>query len=1213
MRLARFRTVFAAEAAHHLTRPLFWSLILVLALFSGLFSTGDMQISTGDASVGGTKAWITSEFNFAFFLTMLVALIYGIFASIASGLAIPTDDENKVGDLLHSTPLRPGEYVWGKFLAVAFAFLVALALHVAFTIFFYHLVPSAEAAEIRGPFDIVNYLRPVVVFAIPTLVFLLGVAFYLGERLRRPLAVFLFPIAVLVACAFFLWDWSPTWLDPGVNRLLMWIDPAGFRWLNETWLKLDRGAAFYNTTRIGLDLPFVLSRIAFLGLGLLAVGLAQRHLAASLRGEALPASGRSRRLWRRGSQGAQGPATAQDESPEISARPAFVPLPALGMRTTSPGFWRGASQVAGTELRNLLASPALYIFAALILLQTLGNSLIVSGVFETRLLITPGQLAASSMGVLSFLLSLLLMFYTVESIERDRTTGLAALAYTAPTRTGSILFGKALANSVISVLMMAAAFVAYSIALLIQGTVGIDPIPFVVVWGLLLLPTVLVWTAFVTAVQAVTGQRYATYGICLAALMFTGIRVIEQKANWVGNWPLWGAVRWTDMGAFEMDRQALVLNRLMMLGLAVLFTAVAVRAFARRQPDSIHTLHRLQPRELWRQALRLSPFAVLPLVCGVMLWFAVVDGLEGKTMEKKGKDYWKQNLATWKDAPLPSVAGVDLDLRLDPQRHWFHTRGSYELVNDREEKPLRQIALSGGPHWEKLRWTLNGKPYEPENRSLLYVFTPPAPLGPGQRLRIGFDFEGRFPGGVTKNGGRVSEFILPSGVVLTSFSSAFAPLIGYQEGTGIKEGENDYEPRVYPDDFYEGRTDIGFGISRPYPTRIAVTGPAEYRYNSVGSLVRDEVKDGQRTMVWKSDQPVRLFNVIAGKWQERRGEGTVIYHHPEHDYNIDAMIEALDASRRYYSEWFHPFPWKELKLSEFPHLAGYAQGFPTNITFSEGIGFLTKPDVKANAVFMVTAHEAAHQWWGNILTPGEGPGGNVLSEGMSHFSTLLLIEQVKGQQARMELAKRFEERYGDRRRVDAERPMVKLDGSREGDETATYDKGGWVAWMLYQHMGRERNLAGLRKFIAEWKDGPDHPVLQDFVAAMRPFAPDPAAYDAFTKQWFFEVVAPEYLLEGAKRARRGDQPGAGWEVTVKVKNAGTGRMPVEVAATRGERFTEDGKPGKGYRDARSTVVLGAGEEKVVRIACPFEPESVVVDPDVQVLQLRRKAAVAGLS
>jgi len=678
--------------------------------------------------------------------------------------------------------------------------------------------------------------------------------------------------------------------------------------------------------------------------------------------------------------------------------------------------------------------------------------------------------------------------------------------------------------------------------------------------------------------------------------------------NWVGNWWIWGALQWSDMGTFELNRQALLLNRVMVLGLTVLFTAIAVRAFGRRQADAIGTVHRLQPGPLWRRTLRLAAFALVPLVAGVLLWLAVLDGFQGGRVEKKSRDYWKQNLATWKDAPQPALADVSVDLRLTPERRWLESRGSYELVNDRPE-PLRQFALTGGQHWEKLSWTLAGKPYKPEDRSGLYVFTPKAPLPPGGRVRVGFKFEGAFPHGATKNGGGSPEFILPSGVVLTSFRPTFVPIIGYIEEVGIKEDENDYEPRVYPDDFYKGQTDALIGFNNAFTTRIAVTAPAEYTVNSVGTLISEKVKEGQKTSVWKSDHPVRFFNVVGGRWDVRRGKGTAIFHHPSHPYNIAEMSEALDAARRWYSEWFYPFPWRELKLSEFPNLATYAQGFPTNITFSEGIGFLTKSDVKTNAVFMVTAHEAAHQWWGNILTPGKGPGGNILSEGMSHFATALLTEQVKGPEARMEFLKRIEENYGDDRRADAERPMVKNDGARPGDQTVTYDKGGWVFWMMLQHLGRERALAGLRQFIADWNQGPDYPVLQDFTAAMRPFAPDPAAYDAFVKMWFHQVVVPEYRLSDAQAVPNSN---GGWELKVKLKNAGTGRMPVEVAAARGERFAKDAKPGERYQDERRTVVLGAGEEKTVAIFCPFEPQRVVVDPDVRVLQLRRKAAVAKL-
>jgi aminopeptidase N len=267
---------------------------------------------------------------------------------------------------------------------------------------------------------------------------------------------------------------------------------------------------------------------------------------------------------------------------------------------------------------------------------------------------------------------------------------------------------------------------------------------------------------------------------------------------------------------------------------------------------------------------------------------------------------------------------------------------------------------------------------------------------------------------------------------------------------------------------------------------------------------------------------------------------------------------------------------------------------------------LTKSDPRVELAFMVTAHEAAHQWWGNMVAPGKGPGGNLLSEGTAHFSTLLLFEQVKGLRGRIEFAKKIEDSYAKTRQADSERPLVKTDGSRTGDGTVTYDKTGWVLWMLLNHMGRDSTLKGIRAFFEAYHANPDHPVLQDFLAVMRPFANDPEAFDTFTHQWFFEVVVPEYQLSEPKRSQREK----GWEITARLTNAGTGTMPVEVAAVKGDRFKDDGSVNPEYRDARATVTLGAGESKSVTIQADFEPAKLVVDPDLKVLQLQRKAAVA---
>jgi hypothetical protein len=347
-----------------------------------------------------------------------------------------------------------------------------------------------------------------------------------------------------------------------------------------------------------------------------------------------------------------------------------------------------------------------------------------------------------------------------------------------------------------------------------------------------------------------------------------------------------------------------------------------------------------------------------------------------------------------------------------------------------------------------------------------------------------------------------------------------------------------------------------------------------------------------------------------------------------------------------------PFPWKNLKVSEFPALDTYAQGFPTNISFSEGIGFLTKSDPRANLAFMVTAHEAAHQWWGNILLPSEGPGGNILSEGMAHFSTMLLFDQVKGPRQRIEFAKRIESRYTERRQRNAERPLVRIDGTKRGDTSVTYDKGGWVFWMLLNHMGRERALAGIQEFIRTYETNEDHALLEDFVAVMRTHAEDVEAFDAFVNQWFFDVVLPDYRIHDAALAQA-SAPSAGpdervaerWTVTLRVENVGTGAMPVDVAAYRGERFPRapaaeapgraasaydaavasvdavgDARAAKDaeaqaenrYQESRRTVTLGPGEAASVTIACDFKPEKVLLDPDAKVLMLNRQQAVAAL-
>ena len=1190
----RLAAVCAFDLGDNSKRPFLWIWVVLALLMSMVMATGPLRIHSGQDMAGGIQAHLTSQFANAYEMSLFVAILFPLFVAVVAGMGVIRDGELQLEPLLHSTPLRPAEYVWGKFLAAIGTSFFVLGLQVALLIFFKQTLTGAGKPELVGVFVAGNYLVPMLMLSAPLIIFVAGLTFAIGEGTRNPVLVNMVPLVILLGCAFFLWTWSPTWLDPGWNRVLMLIDPAGFRWVSETWIKVDRGAEFYNTARIVFDPAFVVSRVVMVVVGLAAVLRSHRHLASTLRGTRVSPADVEKAVSEAGNVARR----------SVHSRP---PLSELSMTSRPRGFLRDTLEIARIESWMLARHPAMWILIPLVVLNSTIDAIFATGSFDTPLLLTPGMSAVGSLVELNFALCLLLMFYTVESLRRERATRMDSVAFSTPVRTSALIFGKAIANGLVGVVVLATVVATCAVLLLRQGTVPFDIGPYFVVFGLLVGPTVVFFSAFVGLVYSLTGSRFTTYAASLALMIGSGLLILTKKMSWVWNWWLSGALRWSDIAPFEFNRSPLVLNRVMVLALGVLFIVLAARIFPRRRFDQARVAQRLRPESLVRVGLRLSPLLLLPLVLGIALQKGINRGPQGVRIERWAKHYWQRNHATWLDAPVPDIAHVEIDLDLEPEERWFRTNGSYELVN-RTNETLTRIPITGGPHWKNLRWSLNGASHEPQDREGLFVFDLPQGLQPQERCSIGFEFDGVFVDGFTKNGGGDKEFILPSGIVLTAIGPSFVPVVGYQEWIGISK-DNSYDAREYPDDFFEGVTRAAFGPERPYTSRVRITAPEAYTMNSNGVITESAVADGKRAVTWESDYPIDFFNVVGGKWASRRGEGTTIFHHPEHTYNIDRMIEALDGARKYYSEWFYPYPWQELKLSEFPAEADYAQGFATNITFSESAGFLAKPDPLIDTPFMVTAHESAHQWWGGLLTPGDGPNGNILSEGAAHFSAILLFDQLRGAQQRIEFCKWLERRYNNRRVINSERELVLIDGDRDGDNTVTYDKGSWVFWMLHNLMGRERSLAGIQSFIRHYVDDPDHPVLQDFVAHMRPFADNPESFDRFVAQWFFRVVVPEYTVLGATR-----QPVAGesgiFDVDFAVKNAGTGRMLVEISAERGLRFPEESAAGSGdFKEHRIAVELGAGESKKLSMRCGFEPERIVVDPDAKVLQRGRSSAI----
>lgn len=1219
--MARLLAFPRLELATCWKRPLYIVMLVLFALMTLGLMSGDVMIGVGASTAGGPKSSVNSAFNIAFIDIVLFSLILPFFVAIACGMPLLVDADGKASRLILATPMSHAEYALSRFLGAISVIAVVIALWCAVQMGVHELYPIDANKASRGGFAAWNYIQPLLVFTVPFAIFIGGVSMWLGVRTRQPVLVFTLPVVVVISGISLVWTFNPSWLPSWVDQLLRHIDPTGFRWFFLTFGREDRGVAFYNEAPLELPALFAWSRVAIAAVGIAAVCATGRRLARTERADARVRD-REGELAKARQASAAAPALAL-----VGTRAALLPRSVA----VPPGFIRGTIAVAALETRALLRSPGVWLFGPLILLQAWGMMSFREGAFETELLMTTGAAAATVFNTLTLLLCLLVLVYTVESLVREDRCGLSGIFRASPTMSGSMLAGKVLANALMASMIVVFASIGVALTLLIQRVQTGIPVPFepatlLLILGVLLAPTLVLWSSFVCFLHALLPHRLAVYAVALAALTGTGLATQFDYVNWVTKWHLWSAVRWSELDRLAFMWPAIVGNRLLVLAAAAFFIVATLRCWPRRRRDWRATMDRARPGVVLRGAIPLLAAAAPVVAIGGYAGLSVRNGFEGEPQRNAQQAYWKRNARTWEDVPLPAVDSVDGEVRLHPERREIEVAATMVLRNP-HRSPMPQVPVTVGWHLTSSDWTVDGVATDPEkkdqtapsieNRSGLYVITPATPLATDQTVTISFKLRGKVPSGWSRRGTGVPEFVLPSGVVLTSFGPSFLPVAGFMDGIGVGE-ENARDAREYPLEHWKSRVDPGFGPAWPTRVRLAVEGPEDWTMNVVGVEREVSVKDGRRRVVWETDHPVRFFNIVGGPLERKDGEEVSVFYSRRTPENVDSMVDALAAARKRYAAWFGPYPWANLRVTEFPGLSEYAQGFPGNISFSEGIGFLARPlrrhdeqESTLDVPYYIVAHEAGHQWWGNIVMPGKGPGGNIVSEGLAEFSAVMLVHHELGQRQAQTLRRRWERGYTDGRSEDNERPINRTDGSRPGDQVVTYQRSGFVLWMLRDLMGEDAMVTGLRDFVAKWKDGVktpeglDFPLIEDLVASLRVTAPDVARFDDFVAQWIYGTALPRLKIEQPAVATT---PSGGFSTTAVLRNEGSGTVDV-VVRVEGPKADDVATDGASKEPPFAQVVVRVAPGSAIDVVVPseFQPRRIIVDPDVHLLFVGRKA------
>lgn len=353
-------------------------------------------------------------------------------------------------------------------------------------------------------------------------------------------------------------------------------------------------------------------------------------------------------------------------------------------------------------------------------------------------------------------------------------------------------------------------------------------------------------------------------------------------------------------------------------------------------------------------------------------------------------------------------------------------------------------------------------------------------------------------------------------------------------------------------------------------SELRVTMPAHWTSVAAGELVDRRVADGRRSEHWRMTfpHPPYLVTLVAGEFvtREQDWEGTPLSFLAEP--GLEAWLEPAFAETgavlSFLSELTglrYPFPkYSQACVENFP-FGGMENISATTLTRK------TLRDARAlrdgDSVDLVV-HEAAHQWFGNLLTSRDWSHA-WLNEGFATYLTLLYLERTRGVDAFRARLREAQDAYVAADQGDGRRPMVHdrftdpIDLFFGGHTYA----GGAVRLHLLRHVLGERDFQrGIRIYVA---DNVGRGVVTD---DLRMALEEASGRDlrTFFEQWFHSPGFPSFLV-GAEYDRPGrrvllsveqiQDPGGGtpaaFELPVDVELATEGGTRIERLELRQRR------------------------------------------------------------
>jgi len=1111
---------FRFDLRYQLRQPLLWIVAVALAAIAFL-SAGSDAVRIGGA-IGNVHlnapTVIASQLGILSLIAMFMVTVF-----IAG--AILRDGDAGIADLLFAAPVRKLDYLGGRFLA---GFVACLALFAVITVAMMLGVrlPSIDPQRL-GAFSLQPYVWAFCVLVVPNLLFVAALLTLLAALTRSLIMVYAGVIAFTV-----LWGMAAS-LSGGGNgaSLAVLLDPFGIRALAQ----LTR---YYSAYQANTQLPplsgvLLLNRAIWTGIALCLFGATVACFKTQRAGTA------GRRFGKR---------------KPVQALSAARPMAPAAVRRIVPRFDKAGLlaqwwQLLRFETRGVLRGLPLLILLLLALANFIANYTVGGMRFDsvpyplTRLVLE--ELAGSMNAVLG----IVLIFYSGELMFRDRQTKIADLTDAMPLPDWVPPSAKAGALVAVIFAFLGAGALAGIAIQLVKGGAPVEAGLYV--QGILIDAVWFVLVALaLLALQTIANNKYIGYllGIALLAsgTVFKSLG-LEHRLLHFADLP---TLTYSDINGYGHFLTGWSWFALFWALFALALAIVAQAFWTRGRVDGWRLrLRAFAPRLRGKAGAGLAQLLCLTLAawaaCGGWILYNtnVLNRYESASAALDARADYEKQYRRYLAMPNPSLTQIRADVDIFPLERRVAIRGHY-VVRNKTHQPLRSLRFQLDPRAVTTLSRLPAHTVTLDDRRLGFrIVDLREPLAPGADLAFDFTADVRNPG-FTESG--APDGINRNGTMFTS--EDYFPKLGYVQASEISDrGERRKrglgEPHRIPalDDQAAHGSNFWklFGFDADLISfETTVSTSADQVAIAPGTLAARWERNGRRYYRYTMDKPILpFFSYQSGRWDVKRadwhGVPIEVYYDRKHPWNIDSMIKGSQGALDYFSTNFGPYPHKALRITEFPLYLPYARSLPNTIPFSESLGFVNdlRGDNKVDHVFYVTAHEVAHQWWGDQLIPANTQGMGMLVESLAEYSALMAVEKAFGPEKVRHILRWDLDQYfaGRGKELVEEQPLFKV----EDQMYIQYRKGSLVFWRLREELGEAVLNRVLKDFLARhrYQTAP-YVTSRDLLAAIRAAAP--AARQDLITDLFERIVFYDNRMLDAGATRRRDGK---WDVTMKLRLA----------------------------------------------------------------------------